>query len=95
MKINLYMRGDKSAGKFESIQDPKLPSSELLSPDNQRVEKETGEELTFHNDSVEKDDWMKSLPGYQDEVKIHEELEAKHRAKARLSNGLRSRLAKK
>jgi len=28
-------------------------------------------------DTVENDDWMKTLPGYQDEVKIHEELAAK------------------
>ena len=29
-------------------------------------------------DSEENDDWMKSLPGYQDEAKIHEDLAKKH-----------------
>lgn len=28
-------------------------------------------------DTVENDDWMKTLPGYQNEVAIHEELAAK------------------
>lgn len=29
-------------------------------------------------DSEENDDWMKTLPGYQDEVRIHEELARKY-----------------
>lgn len=32
---------------------------------------------TITIDTVENDDWMKTLPGYQDEVRIHEELAAK------------------
>ena len=34
-------------------------------------------ELTITIQSEEEDDWMKSLPGYKDEVKLHEELAAK------------------
>jgi len=29
-------------------------------------------------DTVENDDWMKSLPGYKDEVAIHEKLAEKY-----------------
>ncbi len=28
-------------------------------------------------ESEEEDDWMKALPGYKDEVKLHEELDKK------------------
>ena len=34
-------------------------------------------ELVIIIQSEEEDDWMKSLPGYEDEVKLHEELAAK------------------
>ena len=34
-------------------------------------------ELTIIIQSEEEDDWMKSLPGYEDEVKLHEELAEK------------------
>ena len=34
-------------------------------------------ELTITIQSEEEDDWMKSLPGYKDEVKLHEELAEK------------------
>ena len=34
-------------------------------------------------DSVENDDWMKSLPGYKDEVRLHRELAAKLKRKGR------------
>ena len=40
-----------------------------------RKRKPTG---TIVIDSEENDDWMKSLPGYQDEVKIHEQLAKKY-----------------
>ena len=34
-------------------------------------------ELTITIQSEEEDDWMKSLSGYKDEVKLHEELAKK------------------
>ena len=34
-------------------------------------------------DSVENDDWMKSLPGYKDEVRLHQELATKLKRKGR------------
>ncbi len=36
-----------------------------------------GKRLSITIQSEEEDDWMKSLPGYEDEVKLHEELAAK------------------
>jgi hypothetical protein len=33
------------------------------------------------NNTVENDDWMKTLPGYKDEKKIHEELAKKNKKK--------------
>lgn len=32
-------------------------------------------------DTDENDDWMKTLPGYKDEIAIHEELERQHKAR--------------
>jgi hypothetical protein len=40
-------------------------------PNGKPEEKPT---TTIIIDSEEIDDWMKSLPGYEDEIKIHEEL---------------------
>jgi len=34
--------------------------------------------VVVYNNTEENDDWMKSLPGYKNEVKIHEELARKH-----------------
>ncbi len=34
-------------------------------------------------DSEQNDDWMKSLPGYQDEVAIHEALAVKYAAEGK------------
>lgn len=45
-------------------------------PGEHRSEKEDPM-VTIIIDSEEVDDWMKSLPGYKDEVKLHEEIEEK------------------
>ena len=37
---------------------------------------------TITIDSEAADDWMKSLPGYKDEIKLSDELAAKLKAKA-------------
>jgi hypothetical protein len=34
--------------------------------------------ITLKNNTIENDDWMKTLPGYQDEAKIHEMLAKSH-----------------
>jgi len=41
-------------------------------------------ENTIVIDNEEDDDWMKSLPGYQDEANIHEELANKPNGKPKL-----------
>lgn len=47
---------------------------------DQFVEPETKEDNgVIYNDTVENDDWMKTLPGYKDEVRLHEELAEKLR----------------
>ena len=37
----------------------------------------TKKRRVIKNDSERNDDWMKTLPGYQDEIAIHEELARK------------------
>lgn len=37
-------------------------------------------------DTEENDDWMKSLPGYKDEIRLHEELGKKLRAEEAAAN---------
>lgn len=49
------------------------------------IKQQTKPRQTIVIDSEKNDDWMKSLPGYKDEVKIHEELAKKHAA--RLAKG--------
>jgi hypothetical protein len=34
----------------------------------------------IRNNSVKNDDWMKTLPGYKDEVALHDALAQKHKA---------------
>ena len=41
------------------------------------VVKPKPKELVIIIQSEEEDDWMKSLPGYEDEVKLHEDIAAK------------------
>lgn len=36
--------------------------------------------IVIRNDTKANDDWMKSLPGYKDEVAIHSRLAKKHKA---------------
>jgi hypothetical protein len=45
--------------------------------------KEARKRKTISNNSVENDDWMKSLPGYNEERLIHERLAVKHKRSQR------------
>jgi len=47
-----------------------------------RVTRKRKPTSTIVIDSEENDDWMKSLPGYQDEVAIHEALAKKYAREA-------------
>ena len=45
---------------------------------------------SFYLDDEYNDDWMKKLPGYADEISIHEELEKKRRRKPRATAKFRA-----
>ena len=79
------IEGAKEPNNFTTRQPSKLISikkqGKFGGKAKVRLKTPTDEDLPVITiDSVENDDWMKSLPGYKNEVAIHEELAKKYAA---------------
>ena len=52
-------------------------------------------DFVIRNDTIENDDWMKTLPGYANELAIHDELARKHAGNAVIKSKAKIKRKKK